>query len=270
MSNSYEEKLCEAMEYIADKAVQNASYDKTIQATIIRCEDELLGQYKVRYQDSTFYAYAANTEITYSANTLVYILVPGNDMGNTKTILGTVKKLGSDYITLVESGYELVGVNCILSEEEYSLCSYKGEQHLVIYDKKLGEENKIIIDNVGAREYFKELTAVETKATFKTSLPQEQQYKGSYGVVFYLDFKDNATGAIVTRRYELDINDIEGEPYKLSSAREQTDESELDGANFIEISKIEIFCKDFPIKDLEGEHSNDIFISKMHSLFIYS
>ena len=263
MSNSYEEKLCEAMEYIAEKAVQNASYDKTIQATIIRCEDELLGQYKVRYQDSTFYAYAANTEITYSANTLVYILVPGNDMGNTKTILGTVKKLGSDYITLVESGYELVGVNCILSEEEYGLCSYKGEQHLIIYDKKLGEENKIIIDNVGAREYFKELTAVETKATFKTSLPPEQQYRGSYGVVFYLDFKDNATGAIVTRRYELGINDIEGEPYKLSSAKEQTDESELDGANFIEISKIEIFCKDFPIKDLEGEYSNDIFISKL-------
>ena len=58
----------------------------------------------------------------------------------------------------------------------------------VIYDKKLGEENKIIIDNVGAREYFKELTAVETKATFKTSLPQEQQYRGSYGVVFYLNF----------------------------------------------------------------------------------
>lgn len=261
--SSYEEKLCEAMEYIAEKAVQNASYDKTIQATIIRCEDELLGQYKVRYQDSAFYAYAANTEITYSANTLVYILVPGNDMGNTKTILGTVKKLGSDYITLVESGYELVGVNCILSEEEYGLCSYKGEQHLVIYDKKLGEENKIIIDNVGAREYFKELTAVETKATFKTALPPEQQYRGSYGVVFYLDFNDNATGAIVTRRYELDINDIEGEPYKLSSAREQTDESELDGANFIEISKIEIFCKDFPIEDLEGEHTNDIFISKL-------
>lgn len=261
--SSYEEKLCEAMEYIAEKAVQNASYDKTIQATVIRCEDELLGQYKVRYQDSTFYAYATNTEITYSANTLVYILVPGNDMGNTKTILGTVKKLGSDYITLVESGYELVGVNCILSEEEYGLCSYKGEQHLVIYDKKLGEENKIIIDNVGAREYFKELTAVETKATFKTALPQEQQYRGSYGVVFYLDFKDNATGSIVTRRYELDINDIEGEPYKLSSAREQTDESELDGANFIEISKIEIFCKDFPIEDLEGEHANDIFISKL-------
>lgn len=261
--SSYEEKLCEAMEYIAEKAVQNASYDKTIQATIIRCEDELLGQYKVRYQDSTFYAYAANTEITYSANTLVYILVPGNDMGNTKTILGTVKKLGSDYITLVESGYELVGVNCILSEEEYGLCSYKGEQHLVIYDKKLGEENKIIIDNVGAREYFKELTAVETKATFKTALPPEQQYRGLYGVVFYLNFKDNATGAIVTRRYELDINDIEGEPYKLSSAREQTDESELDGANFIEISKIEIFCKDFPIEDLEGDHANDIFISKL-------
>ena len=261
--SSYEEKLCEAMEYIADKAVQNASYDKTIQASIIRCEDELLGQYKVRYQDSTFFAYAANTEITYSPKTLVYVLVPGNDMGNTKTILGTVKKLGSDYITLVETGYELVGIDCILSEEEYGLCSYKGAQNLVIYDKILGEENKIIIDNVGAREYFKDLTAVECKAKFRTALPSEQQYRGEYRVVYYLDFYDNATGSVVTREYILGINNIEGEPYKLGGGKEQTNDYELDGANFIEISKIEIQCEGFPIEDLEGEHPDDIFISNL-------
>lgn len=261
--SSYEEKLCEAMEYIADKAVQNASYDKTIQASVIRCEDELLGQYKVRYQDSTFYAYAANTEITYSPKTLVYVLVPGNDMGNTKTILGTVKKLGSDYITLVETGYELVGIDCILSEEEYGLCSYKETQNLVIYDKTLGEENKIIIDNVGAREYFKDLTAVECKAKFRTALPSEQQYRGEYRVVYYLDFYDNATGSVVTREYILGINNIEGEPYKLGGGKEQANDYELDGANFIEISKIEIQCEGFPIKDLEGEHPNDIFISNL-------
>lgn len=261
--SSYEEKLCEAMEYIADKAVQNASYDKTIQASVIRCEDELLGQYKVRYQDSTFYAYAANTEITYSPKTLVYVLVPGNDMGNTKTILGTVKKLGSDYITLVETGYELVGIDCILSEEEYGLCSYKGTQNLVIYDKTLGEENKIIIDNVGAREYFKDLTAVECKAKFRTALPSEQQYRGEYRVVYYLDFYDNATGSVVTREYILGINNIEGEPYKLGGGKEQANDYELDGANFIEISKIEIQCEGFPIEDLEGEHPNDIFISNL-------
>lgn len=261
--SSYEEKLCEAMEYIADKAVQNASYDKTIQASVIRCEDELLGQYKVRYQDSTFYAYAANTEITYSPKTLVYVLVPGNDMGNTKTILGTVKKLGSDYITLVETGYELVGIDCILSEEEYGLCSYKGTQNLVIYDKALGEENKIIIDNVGAREYFKDLTAVECKAKFRTALPSEQQYRGEYRVVYYLDFYDNATGSVVTREYILGINNIEGEPYKLGGGKEQANDYELDGANFIEISKIEIQCEGFPIEDLEGEHPDDIFISNL-------
>ena len=80
---SYEDKLCEAMEYIAEKAVARASYDKTIQATIIRCEDEITGQYKVKYQDSSFYAYAASTDITYNPNALVYILVPGNNMAKT-------------------------------------------------------------------------------------------------------------------------------------------------------------------------------------------
>lgn len=261
--SSYENIICEAMEMIAEKAVAKANYDKTIQASIIRCEDELLGQYKVRYQDSTFYAYAANTNITYSANTLVYILVPGNDLGNTKTILGTVKKMGADYITITESAYEVIGTNCIISDEQYELCSYTPqEQRIVIYDRKKGEDNNIIIDNVGAKEYFKETETLKCGAIFKTALESEQQFKGNYGVHFELAFKDNATGEIVLRDYILDINNVEGNPYKLNGNREQFGIFELDGTNFEYINMIEVFCYGFPAQE-EG-HPNDIFISKLN------
>ena len=261
--SSYENIICEAMEMIAEKAVAKANYDKTIQASIIRCEDELLGQYKVRYQDSTFYAYAANTNITYSANTLVYILVPGNDLGNTKTILGTVKKMGADYITITESAYEVIGTNCIMSDEQYELCSYTPqEQRIVVYDRKKGEDNNIIIDNIGAKEYFKETETLKCGAIFKTALESEQQFKGNYGVHFELAFKDNATGEIVLRDYILDINNVEGNPYKLNGNREQFGIFELDGTNFEYINMIEVFCYGFPVQE-EGR-PNDIFISKLN------
>lgn len=259
--SSYEEKICAAMEYIAEKAVAKASYDKTIQATIIRCEDEITGQYKVKYQDSSFYAYAANTDITYSANTLVYILVPGNDMGNTKTILGTVKKLGTDYLSLVQSAYEVIGTNCILSDEKYELCSYNKEQRVVIYDKTLGEDNSIIIDNVGAKEYFKNTNNLKIGATFKTALDKEQQFRGQYGIHFEIAFRDNATGDTVLRDYVLDSTYVEGNPYKSSGNRETFEIFELDGTNFEYINKIEVFCFGFPLQEVDKP--NDIFISKI-------
>ena len=261
--SSYEDKLCEAIEYIAEKAVARASYDKTIQATIIRCEDEITGQYKVKYQDSSFYAYAASTEITYSPNALVYILVPGNDMGNTKTILGTVKKLGTDYLSIVQSAYEVIGTNCILSDEQYALCSYNKEQHITIYDRALGEENKIIIDNVSAKEYFKNTNNLKIGVVFKTTLDKQQQARGQYGIHFEIAFKDNATGDIVLRDYILDSTYVEGSPYKAGGNRETFEIFELDGINFQYINKIEVFSYGFPFQEEENK-PNDIFISKIN------
>ena len=260
--SSYEDKLCEAIEYIAEKAVARASYDKTIQAIIIRCEDEITGQYKVKYQDSSFYAYAASTEITYSPNALVYILVPGNDMGNTKTILGTVKKLGTDYLSVVQNAYEIIGTNCILSDEQYALCSYNKEQRIVIYDRDLGEDNKLIIDNVGAKEYFKNTNSLKIGAIFKTALNKEQQSRGQYGIHFEIAFKDNAVGDIVLRDYILDSTYVEGNPYKATGNREAFEIFELDGVNFEYINKVEVFCYGFP--NQAENIVNDIFISKIN------
>lgn len=260
--SSYEDKICEAMEYIAEKAVARANYDKTIQATVIKCEDEITGQYKIKYQDSSFYAYAASTDITYSPNTLVYILIPGNDMGSTKTILGTVKKLGTDYLSIVQNAYEVIGINCILSDEKYELCSYNKEQRLTVYDKELGEDNTLIIDNVSAKEYFKNTNNLKIGAVFKTALDKEQQFKGQYGIYFEIAFRDNATGNIVLRDYVLNSTYVEGNPYKASGNRETFEIFELDGANFEYINKIETFCYGFPLQ--AEDKPNDIFISELN------
>ena len=79
--------------------IEKAGYDKTIQAQIVSCEDATIGKYRCRYQDATIYAYASNSDVTFNKGSYVYVLVPGGDMGKEKTILGTTKKLGINYIS---------------------------------------------------------------------------------------------------------------------------------------------------------------------------
>ena len=104
MSNSpnLEETILQAVDIVASKKIASAGYDKTIQATIVSCVDATIGKYKVKYQDGFFFAYSANMDTSYSDGSTVFILVPGGDMSRDKTILGTTKKLGINYVTVAE------------------------------------------------------------------------------------------------------------------------------------------------------------------------
>ena len=60
--------ICQTIDIIVQNAIQNAGFDRTIQAGVSECTDESIGQYKERYQDSTLYAYAPNPEDKYNRN----------------------------------------------------------------------------------------------------------------------------------------------------------------------------------------------------------
>jgi hypothetical protein len=99
---SISDKVLDAIELLATNSVEKAGYDKTIQAQIVSCEDATIGKYRCRYQDAIIYAYASNSDVTFNNGAYVYILVPGSDMKKEKTILGTTKKLGINYISQAE------------------------------------------------------------------------------------------------------------------------------------------------------------------------
>lgn len=258
-SVSYEDKLIDAIQAVVDSAVSNAGYDKTIQAKIITCVDPTIGKYKVQYQDSTFYAYSGSSDVIFTDNSDVYVLVPGNDMSRDKTILGTTKKLGVDYAVTPdeEEMFEPVGNNCIDSKEIFELCSYKTVPELVIYDKDL-EDNKIRLNLKSVESYIKRSSSIVCTANIKTSLPAEQQFRGNYGIVFELAFKDNATQEIVIRNYLLDINQIEGNPYNIPNYRRQVGIFDIDAVNFQYINRIYLFDYNFP--NQAEDKSADIFI----------
>ena len=256
----YENQILDAIETIVDQKVKTAGYDKTIKAKIINCTDPTIGKYKVQYQDSVFYAYSGSSEINYMTGSEVYILVPDNDFSRDKTILGAVSRLGKDYAVAAEGeeAFEIIGSNCVESKNEYNLCSYKTLNEYIIYDRNSNSTDNLRLNLKSVNEYIKTSSSIILAATIRTNLPTEQQFRGNYGVLYEFVFKDNASEELVTRNYILDINQFEGNPYKMPHFKRQVGIYDIDGANFQYINKIKLFCYDFPNQD--DTKSDDIFI----------
>ena len=117
---SIESNVCDAVELLVDNAIAKAQYDKTIQGTVIKCIDATIGKYLIKYQDSTFNAYASGSGVSYPDGTGVYILVPGNDMSRDKTIIGASEKTAINYIEpeAGEDAYTIVGTQFVEKAEE--------------------------------------------------------------------------------------------------------------------------------------------------------
>lgn len=260
---NYENNILDAIQTIVDHAVGNAGYDRTIKATIRKCEDSALGKYLVQYQNSTFNAYSNDKDAFYPSGTYVYVLVPGNDMAQTKTIVGAVDKLGSDYVSVIETedGYESIGTNIITEQSNFSLKSYGGGQLKYLYNRDGDhiDTNLIDINTVAADLYLKKSNYIILASKFKTSIPAEQREKGDYGIGFDIDFKNNSTGETVTKTYILNIDNMTGNPYNYPNPTRQSSVFEIDGENFISIKNIYIYEYGFNYTDLTKD--DDIFVS---------
>lgn len=258
-----EDNICEAIELIVDKSVKEAGFDRTIQATVKSCVDESIGKYKIKYQDSSFYAYASSPDVVYGDNTLVYILVPQNDMTKDKTILGTVDKLGIDYINPSDkdSGYEIIGINGVSQNSPYSLSSYykpdegKTYREFILYDD---EHNILSVDNDALKEYMEQATSLICGATFKTSLAAEQQLKGNYGIMFTVEYTNEVDEtATYTKNYVVDVDNMIGNPYQLNLGKRQFGIYKVSGTNFNRIVKISLFVENFPQQKNDDEIANN-------------
>ena len=149
--------ILDAIEILTDKKLQEAKFDRTIQATILNCVSNTKGEYRCRYQDSKFLAYTPNPDVTYEENALVYILIPGNDWDATKTILGTVDKLGVDYIANISSKeyFDPIGDNVIDGNYNIELNTWDGTGFKVLYDKTQNI-NLIGLNKDKVEDYFKD------------------------------------------------------------------------------------------------------------------
>ena len=83
--SDYENALLEAIDYLIDKRVENLDRDKTITATIVKCENALTQEYEIYYNNGYLTAYA-QADASYRENQTVYVLVPLGDFSQRKTI----------------------------------------------------------------------------------------------------------------------------------------------------------------------------------------
>ena len=239
---SVSEKVLDAIELLATNSVDKAGYDRTIQAQIVSCEDATIGKYRCRYQDAIIYAYANNSDMTFNNGAYVYILVPGNDMRKEKTILGTTKKLGINYISQAQGdqAYDIIGNNCVTSDNKFYL-----DSSIKDYKYKIYPSNDVTLNIEGLEQYIKQSSSIILGAKFKTSIPPERQYVGHYGITYNLKFIDNMGGQVV-RSYTIDEDNMVDNPYRLAYETRQYQIFDVDGPNFVQVESIEIFCKDFP------------------------
>ena len=260
-SNQMAENLLEAMRTLVDKSVAEAGFDRTVEAQIVSYEDSKAGKYKIKYQGEYFYAFSDNTEVVYKEGTTVYVLFPGNSRTAQKTIVGSVKNLGTSYITVLSDSDKYIDVGTSIVKKfntaGYELCSYKSQQ-ILLYEN--GNSSSLIeIDQQKVKEYLSEADAIRIKADFKTSLPIEQQTRGNYGLSVFVKFKsDTNKEEPIYKEYKIDVNNISGNPYALTDFTTQELLSELDASHFIQIEKIIFYVDDFP--NSVDDKPNDIFL----------
>lgn len=264
----YENALLQSISIIADQAVKEADYNKTIQATIVKCVDPTIEQYRIRYQDSYWYAYGNGSGVKYAEGSNVYILVPKGDMSQNKIILGTVQKLGINYVNPIseENKYEETGNNVVNSpSDQFGLCSYKvNGDKIVLYDEDNSDDNIIDINNSALKQYIRTASHLSCSFKVRTDLNPEQQYKGKYGIKFTIVERDAtvSTGAETTKNCTVDIDLMEGNPYNFKSAITQRIFLEINADTFKRISKVELFSEGFPVEK-EEIMPDDIFISNL-------
>lgn len=267
-SGTITNQLLDAVQVLVDDAVKNATFDRTVQAIIVKCVSAAQGKYTVKYQGGYFYAYAQDPDITYTPDMQVYVLIPGNDMNKTKTILGTVDKLGENFVSVEEASvFKYIGNNICSDDEEalYGLHSYLVTDNIVLYE--YGEPSSYSFNiNIDATNlYLKNSDYLIIAAKFRTNLPPENRVKGNYGLKYTLTFDDPLTGTEVDRSYILDINNMLGMPYNQPVAMRQSAKFRIDKENFKKIKKIELFSEGFVTVE-DSSKPVDIFVSDIETM----
>ena len=266
------ENVLDAVEILVDNKVADLQFNKTIRGKIAEVIDASIGQYKIQYQNSYFTAYSADVSATYTKGTDVYVEILSSDFEKNAVILGTVRRLGSNYLTIVEKldRYYEIGPKQGNQEDEVGLCSFGGSQTIPI---------NINLDALSMREAAAAADSLQVAMKVKTVLEAKQRAGGgNYGLrikakYYNAKYVDHEVAAaaddnIVEREYIFDINDMLGQPYKYTTPSNQYTIFPIDADNFIEITFIEAFCKDFP--NTEAGKPNDIFLSDIHFQFLHT
>ena len=273
-------QICDAIGIIVDKKLSQANFDKTIQATIVAQGDKTKGEYKVKYLDSSFYAYD-KSGYDYAVGTQVYVLVPENDLSKVKTILGTADKT-KDIQPIIPEGnkFEYLTNNLFIipANKEFGIKSWENSSSPIYDNIDLDTDGLSYIEKEGF-DYF------ILKCNVRTNLQKSQQSLGTYGIriIISADLKENQQNnetentdstnnntenqktQNLTLEFVLDSTMMVGNPYSLVIPIEQIAGFNVANYTNIVIQDISLFSKNFtsPLSDGEKDEGNNIFFTDL-------
>ena len=253
--------LLDSIDILASEKANAVKFDKTVRATISEVTDASIGKYKVKYQNSSFFAYALDLQ-SYAKNTAVYVVIPSSDFEKDPYIIGSVKKLGSNYIEVlnIEDKMSMIGTNILSSlEKPIEFYSHRAEYYntIILYSAN-SNDNLIDLNKEDMSVYKQDSEYLVIGANFKTALAAAQKYGGDYGIKVtfkmgnpvYKSLQDAEEAKdYVYKQCILNTGKMTGQPYDFTAGSDQKAVFDLKSDYFLGIESIAAFVKNFPNQD---------------------
>ena len=191
------ENICKAVDIIVNKRLNDYPTDQTIKAEVVECLNAALGEYRIKYQDSFFSAFATDNNIVYSPGMIVDITVPNGDYSNTKKINPNSSLDATVFMPLVDEYSTLYQTSRNLLENAEA--SVLGDQ-TGIYTKNLytREKNTDVDYSFQEESFF----VLESDIITKNLLKLEGKIDFGFKVILNV-FKNLRTTDIINQDYDI-------------------------------------------------------------------
>ena len=210
--NEVQEQIYRAVDILGDALKDTLQYDRTYPATVTEIVDPLLGQYRVRYENSNILARSRSLSDKYRVNDVVFVTEPAVHCADVDTnfyIIGKVKNSALDAADITALQNYTIPVSTNLLEGIVPINYIDGN--------KTEQQNGLIagctplaltaaVTPLTWDESFKITPIIKLEAEFRTEL-QSEHTSGNYGL--RLKFNNDKT-------YTLDLSSFNGRPYEFN------------------------------------------------------
>ena len=264
--SSLQENLLNSFEILAKGYMQQAPGTTVIEGVIQQIVNAGTGHYIVNYLDNLLDVYANNANIQFNIGDKVYVLVPNGDFSKQKIIISMSTPSTMIYDSSEADRYMEVSDSLFNEIQEIALSTYKTE-NIQVKAHWYGNFSNIF------PKYLKNYSTFLFSVDIKTEIKTEQQINGNYGIKLQLPFyfyNSNKEKVETWKTYTLDINNISGNPYRLTEWTKQNIFIQLSSEELYDEDRdpqLNIFVKDFA-QDAASADIKDIRIKNI-SFYAY-
>lgn len=282
--------LIDAMTIMVDYNNSRLTKDETVECEIIRKINVEKGEFRVRYLNDAFSAFAASSDLAKNLEVgdMVYLLIPQGDTSQRKIIQGKTGKISSQRLNDITLDIERINTSDVPFESLYNFINndsgvqYNSNEELGIYGstnytsiiykaERTDEKDKIF------QNYAQGNTLLFISGKFRTNWYRTESYieKGDYGIK--VKFRRKNDGTIIECKLNRDAMIGNSLNYSQLNGYENYVLLQIDGGSLEAIESIEFYAEkftrtDFNETELETRYNNgedsEIFVKDLRIEFV--